>query len=203
MSCIFLTGSTSGVGGALLNQLQKQGHQVIECTRAQVDLNDLSQVQEFVMPQIDLLINCAGHGLGGKQPWLTHSAEQWIKILNTNLIAPMLLCQSALKVNPECKIVNITSTNNNKYYANDLAYSLSKKALAEFGHMLRVDHPTTSLLEVRLGLTRTQFNANRYSEDVDRFKEIYNQPCLEPTQVAEKIINAIMDTTVKELEISP
>ena len=57
--------------------------------------------------------------------------------------------------------------------------------------MLAIDYPGVDLLEVQLGLTQTNFNNNRYRNNSAQWKEIYNQPCLDPNTVADTIIDAI------------
>lgn len=198
---IAITGTSSGLGQALMHALKP--HSVIPLTRSDLDLSDIGAVNAFALPPCDILINCAGTGLGGKRPFLDHSASAVQTILNVNLIAPIMLSQKALRNNADCKIVNITSTNNRRYWPNDLAYSLSKSALSEFGNMLRVDYPDCQLLEVRLGLTKTQFNHNRYQDDPDRYQDIYQQPHLMPVLAAQRIVNVLFDETVKFLEIAP
>ena len=198
---IAITGTSSGIGAALAAQLES--HDVVHINRAQVDLSDVAGVQLFDMPPVDMLINCAATGIGGKVPFHQHDHTCVGNILNTNLIAPVLLSQKALEQNHNCKIVNITSTNNRQYWGNDLVYSLSKQALADFGEMLRVEYPNTCILEVRLGLTKTNFNINRYRGFEDRFEELYNRPHLTADCVAEQICAILFDNRVKFIEIAP
>jgi short-subunit dehydrogenase len=150
-----------------------------------------------------MLINCAGTGIGGKIDFVNHCASDMVDLLHTNFIAPVLLSQSVLGNNPRAKIVNITSTNNSRYWPNDLAYSLSKKALEDFGKMLVVEYPTVKYLEIRLGLTKTKFNQNRFRNDPGRYTDIYDRPHLLPSEVADKICKILFDHTIKFIEISP
>ena len=113
------------------------------------------------------------------------------------------MSHKVLKLNSACKIVNITSTNNKQYWPDNLAYSLSKKALGEFGKMLQVDHPDIKYLEIQLGLTKTNFNQNRYVGCEDRFDDVYLNQHLTPTDVVEKILPILFDNTIKFIEISP
>jgi short-subunit dehydrogenase len=198
---IAITGTTSGIGAALTKQLN--AFDIARIDRAQVDLSDLSAVQLFAMPKVDMLINCAATGIGGKIAFHEHDPACVENILNTNLLAPVLLSQKALRQNHTCKIVNITSTNNRQYWGNDLVYSLSKLALADFSEMLRVEYPNTCILEVRLGLTKTNFNTNRYRGFEDRFEELYNRPHLTADCVAEQICTILFDDRVKFIEIAP
>lgn len=198
---IAITGTTSGIGAALTKQLN--AFDIVRIDRAQVDLSDLAAVQLFAMPEVDMLINCAATGIGGKIAFHEHDSACVENILNTNLIAPVLLSQKALRQNRNCKIVNITSTNNRQYWGNDLVYSLSKLALADFSEMLRVEYPNTCILEVRLGLTKTNFNTNRYRGFEDRFEELYNRPHLDADRVAERICAILFDNDIKFIEIAP
>jgi short-subunit dehydrogenase len=201
---ILITGTTSGVGLSLAAALSAAGHEVIGLNRNMLDLSDIMSVNAYPIPIVDMLINCAGTGVGGKIDFVSHFDEDIVTILNTNLISPVLLSKKALTINVSCKIVNITSTNNNRYYPGDLVYSLSKKALAEFGSMLQVEFPAVRYLEVRLGLTKTQFNQNRYAGHSDRYVDLYDQyPCLDPDQVAVRILDVLFDNNVKILEVSP
>ena len=197
---ILITGTSSGIGQGLMHQLLH--HEVTRLTRSTLDLADVSSVTNYSIDHYDMLINCAATGIGGKIDLVNHSDTDAVNILNVNLISPILLCKKILKSNPQCKIVNITSTNNNHYYPNDLIYSLSKLALAEFGRMLKIEYPTTNLLEISLGLTKTNFNYNRYSNNLDRYYDIYQHPHLTVEQAVTRIMSVLFDSNVKNIEIS-
>jgi short-subunit dehydrogenase len=197
---IFLTGGTSGVGLALTTLLNN--HNVIAPSRQELDLSNIDAVSSYVMPHCDMLINCAGTDVGGKVDFVQHQPELVLEIMTVNLLAPVLLSQKAL-ANPLCKIVNITSTNNNRYWPNNLAYSLSKNSLEDFGNMLRLDYPAVRYLEFRLGLTKTKFNVNRYREHPERYNDVYTNPHLTTDQVAEKLVHVMFDDAVKFIEVAP
>ena len=199
---ILLTGASSGIGSSI-NELLCIDHQVLAPTRAQLDLTNPAQIQNFVLEPFDMLINCAGTGVGGKIDFINHDPELINEILTVNLLSAMLLTQQVLKQNPSAKIVNITSTNNRQYHAGDLAYSLSKKSLEYFGQMLQVEYPQSSVLEVRVGLTKTNFNHNRYKHNPERYTDIYTTKHLSADEVAYKICQVLLDDVVKFIEISP
>jgi short-subunit dehydrogenase len=198
---ILLTGSSGGIGQALSKRLRS--HEITEVSRSTLDLGCIDQVLSYRTGNVDMLINCAGTDIGGKIDFVNHRDHMVAQILTVNLLAPVLLTQKVLKDNPQCRIVNITSTNNKRYYANNLAYSLSKLSLGNFGDMLAVDYPDIDLLEVRLGLTKTNFNTARYAEDSNRFVDIYTNQHLSADWAAEKIHSVLFDSTVKFIEISP
>lgn len=199
---ILLTGGSSGIGLELSKALSVHS---VDCpTRTQLDLNNSDSVLNFVKEDYDVLINCAGTGVGGKIDFLNHSAINVQEILQTNFVNVVLLTQAVLKRNPRCKVINITSTNNNRYWPNDLAYSLSKKALEHFGHMLALEYPDVAYLEVRVGLTKTNFNRSRYKSDPTRFQDIYtSNKYLLPEQVAAQIVDVMFNNNIKFIEISP
>jgi len=200
---ILLTGGSSGVGKELKNLLSSH-HDVTCPTRSELDLSDVSSVVEYVTDAYDMLVNCAGTDIGGKIDFVHHNIGHVQEILQVNFISALLLVQQVLRTNPKCKIINITSTNNNRYWPNDLAYSLSKKCLETFGDMLLVEYPDMRYLEVRLGLTKTSFNDNRYKQEQERFQDIYStNKHLLPTDVAQKILDIAFDDRIKFIEISP
>ena len=199
---IAITGTSSGVGRELSNQLGKN-NTIISITRNKLDLSNIVDVSDYIIPSIDMLINCAGTDCGGKVDFINQNQESITKILSTNLLAPVLLAKKALSVNPKCKIVNLTSTNNKRYWPNNLAYSLSKKALAEFGNMLQVEYPNINYLEIQLGLTKTNFNQNRYVGYEERFNDVYVNPHLTVDTVVKKILDVLFDPNIKFIEIAP
>jgi short-subunit dehydrogenase len=199
---IAITGASSGIGQELSDQLNHD-HDVVCITRNDLELTDINAVTNYSMSTMDMLINCAGTDCGGKIAFAEQDTISIVNTLTTNLLSPMVLAQKALKLNPVCKIVNITSTNNKQYWPNNLAYSLSKKALSEFGRMLQVDHSAVNYLEIQLGLTKTNFNQNRYVGYEDRFDDVYRNAHLTPDSAVKRILPVLFDNTVKFIEISP
>jgi short-subunit dehydrogenase len=198
---ILLTGSSSGIGKELKARLQS--FEVVGLTRNDLDLSCINDVINYNVNTFDMLINCAGTDVGGKIDFVQHRSQNIVDILNTNLLAPMLLTKKILGRNPACRIVNVTSTNNKKYYANNLAYSLSKKALADFGTMLTIEYPDLNYLEIQLGLTKTNFNNSRYHFDQDRFQDIYLNPHLTVEKAVDRIMTVLFDTDVRFVEVAP
>ena len=199
---IILTGTSSGIGKELTNQLSNN-HDVVCITRNELELSNIDAVNNYSMPTVDMLINCAGTDQGGKIEFDKQESDSIVNILTTNLLSPILLSHKALKSNSACKIVNVTSTNNKQYWPNNLVYSLSKKSLSDFGRMLQVDHPDVNYLEIQLGLTKTNFNQNRYVGHEDRFDDVYHNPYLTAEYAVNKILSVLFDNTVKFIEVSP
>jgi short-subunit dehydrogenase len=202
---IVVTGSNSGIGQALCRQITATyPYKLIGLSRQILDLSDINAVESYCLPTVDMLINCAGTDLGGKIDFAQHKMDHIRTIMTTNLLSTVLLSHKALNQNSNCKIVNITSTNNKQYWPNNLTYSLSKQALSLFGNMLQVDYPAMRYLEVRLGLTSTNFNQNRYQACPERFTDIYQDHAhLTAAQAAHKILSVLFDDNIKFVEVSP
>lgn len=188
MTRALITGTTSGIG----SQIHKfVDWDIVDLNRDTVDLDYPENILDAYIPYVDILINNAGHDQGGKVLFVDHEFEHWQRVINTNLISAMRITQLAIQKNPNLTLVNITSTNNDRYWGNDLAYSLSKIALEHFGKMLPIDHPNVVVKEARIGLTQTEFNNNRHKLNHKPIDNLYANPCLDPTIVASKIVDFI------------
>ena len=196
---IAITGTTSGVGKHLVNELKVE-HKIVEITREVFDLNFPETITSF--GKVDVLINCAGHDLGGKVSFKEHDWDSCQKIINTNLISAIKLSQLAIQENEHVTIVNITSTNVDKFYPGDLVYSLSKKSLQTFSDMLRYEHPTVKVKEVILGLTKTNFNENRHKMNHKPIDDLYAMNHLLPEYVAKTIAKFVFDDS-EVIRIAP
>jgi 3-hydroxy acid dehydrogenase / malonic semialdehyde reductase len=206
---VLLTGASSGIGEAILHELQADGHEVIDPTRDELDLNDPIQVSEYASTDIpledfDILINNAGHDHGGKTPFSLQQPHDVQSIMQVNLLAPIALTQSVLKHNTVATIVNITSMNVRRYPPNDLAYTLSKKSLHEFTELLRTEHREARFIEIRPGLVKTGFNKARFYDRRESFDDgLYSNPHMMPIDVARTVMNALNDPNMNVVELEP
>tara|TARA_Y100001951_G_scaffold64240_1_gene51472 strand:+ start:179 stop:775 length:597 start_codon:yes stop_codon:yes gene_type:complete len=179
---ILITGTTSGIGAATAKLLKLQYHDVIELNRSELDLTDIQAVTDYNLPEIDCLINNAGGGAKDDQ-----------SKVNLNFLAPVILARKAYQQNPKVIIVNVTSSYVNKYWGNDLIYSVSKKALAAFRLDFRVDYPDAIIIEIRPGLTRQQYDDDGDVLDIfnDWRRENPDITFMAPEDVANAISQAI------------
>lgn len=179
---ILITGTTSGIGAATVKLLKLQYHDVIELNRSELDLTDIQAVTDYNLPEIDCLINNAG-GKG--------RTDQ--DTVNLNFLSPVILARKAYQQNPNVIIVNVTSSYVNKYWGNDLMYSVSKKALAAFRLDMRVDHPNAMIIEIRPGLTRQKYDNDGDVLDIfnDWRRENPDITFMAPEDVANAISQAI------------
>ena len=194
-----ITGTTSGIGKAVKQQLQS--HEIFEINGADVDLNEPELVKSINLPVVDYAILNAGHDMGGGVPFTEHDPNSIQKILNCNLVSNVLLTQKLLKNNPDTVIVFITSTNVNKQYPNDLAYNLSKLGLKNLYDLIKIDYPESKVKEARIGLTKTEFNNNRHKVNHKPINDLYAMKHMTPENVAESILY-LLDSEADFLEIN-
>ncbi len=197
---VLVTGTTSGIGKELVILL-KPHYDVIELNRTELDLAVQDDVLNYEMPVVDILVNCAGHDHGGKVPFKEHHINHILSIMNTNLIAPMLLTRKAFEKNRFLRVINVTSTNIEHYWRDDLTYTLSKKALSEFGSLL--DLEGVQVQELCPGLTKTNFNKSRHKWGHKRIDDLYDNHHLHPAVVARCLYSMIGAEDMTKVVMKP
>ncbi|MEJ2129536.1 MAG: SDR family oxidoreductase [Woeseiaceae bacterium] len=215
---IVLTGATGGIGRAiarrtsaagarlilvardaerlasLLGQLPGKGHRAVSA-----DLTSdsgRSKVVEAcrVTTDVALVINCAGindFGLFEEQ-----SAESVSKIVDVNLISPMLLCLDllpTLRQQPEALIVNIGSTFGSIGYPGFSTYCATKFGLRGFTEALRRElaDSTVHVSYIAPRATRTDLNSDTIVAMNDALGTTMDDPAL----VADEVMRDLRATT--------
>jgi len=192
-----VTGTTSGIGKAIKERLQGD---IFELNRSTVDLNVPEKVINYNLPLVDCAILNAGHDLGGGVPFTQHHTDDILKVLNCNLVSNVLLAQKLLHDNKQVEIIFITSTNVNRQYPNNLAYNVSKLGMKNLLDLIRIDYPEAKIKEARIGLTKTQFNANRHKQNHKPINDLYASKHLTAQEVAAGVISLIgSETSLKEM----
>lgn len=164
---VLVTGGTRGIGEAISREFAKKGYDIIinyvksdekakklkqelETTYhirvfpIQADLSNEIQIENMVnlaikeFGKIDVLVNNAG--IANDSLFLEKTKEDFIKVLETNLIGPFLVCKYASKVMDKGSIINISSTNaffTNYPYSAD--YDASKAGLISLTNNLAIE----------------------------------------------------------------
>ena len=132
MSNILITGSSSGLGKAMFDKLEEQGHSVhgfnIEDGNDVREANALKEVLEITPFDIDILINNAGVNL---IDWLENFEEDmWDKVMDTNAKGIYLMTKACLPslIKSKGTVVNIVSNAAHMPMTCSLAYNASKGA---------------------------------------------------------------------------
>jgi 3-hydroxy acid dehydrogenase/malonic semialdehyde reductase len=219
---VVLTGAAGGMGRAITKALLESGRRVVLVDRdakalqelaatagnavfpIQLDISDAKAVDGLpnAIPAqfrpVDVLINNAGHDIGGRTRFDAGSPDDWSDIIQTNLIGLMRVTRAVL---PDMvrrnsgHIVNISSINAVRIVPDMAAYSSSKAGVHMFTETLRGELAETALrvTELQPGLTRTNIILTRYRGDREKEKDYFDQfkLALEPADIARSILFAL------------
>jgi len=217
-----VTGAAGGMGRAITEALLESGRRVVLVDRApeslrgfaaamgdstfpiELDIADAKCVDRLpdLIPNafkpVDILINNAGHDIGGRTRFDIGPADDWSSIIQTNLIGLMRVTRSILpdmvKRNSG-HIVNISSINAVRIIPDMAAYSTSKAGVHMFTETLRGELAETAIrvTEMQPGLTRTGIILTRYRGDRKKEKDYFGQfkLALDPADIARSILFAL------------
>ncbi|MEJ2176837.1 MAG: SDR family NAD(P)-dependent oxidoreductase [Gammaproteobacteria bacterium] len=232
----FVTGASSGIGESLARQLVNNGYRVIGTARKlerldgltrelgerffalELDLNDQSSVDRVAsdLPsswkQVDVLVNNAGHDVGGRRPFQDGDCVQWLDIIETNVNGLIrityALLPDMLKRN-RGHIVNIGSTSGIEPVPTTAVYSASKHAVNGLSESLRKELESTGVRvsQVLPGMVRTGFAEARFGDQdtADKFYDDFGK-WLNPDDVANAILYIISQpqhVVVSQLVVVP
>ncbi|MCA1428533.1 MULTISPECIES: SDR family oxidoreductase [unclassified Bradyrhizobium] len=219
---VVLTGAAGGMGRAITKALLDSGRRVVLVDRdakalqqlaatvgdkvfpIQLDVSDAKAVDRLPeslpahFKPVDVLINNAGHDIGGRTRFDVGSADDWSSIIQTNLIGLMRVTRAILpdmvKRNAG-HIVNVSSINAVRIIPDMAAYSTSKAGVHMFTETLRGELAETAIrvTELQPGLTRTNIILTRYRGDKQKEKDYFDQfrMALEPADIARSIVFAL------------
>jgi 3-hydroxy acid dehydrogenase/malonic semialdehyde reductase len=232
-----VTGASSGIGRATAAVLVERGARIAglardhvrldslarelgrACVPVALDLSDVGAIDAlperlpdgFATP--DLLVNCAGHDLGGRRPFHEAAAEDWSDALAVNLIGLMRLTQVVLKGmlrRGSGDIVNLGSITSRRIWPGQAAYVASKHGVHGFSEALRADLGASDIrvIEIVPGVVRTEFAERRLRGDQPGAEKYYGSfpGTLEPGDVARAIAWAVeqpREVTVAEIVLLP
>lgn len=130
---VLITGASRGIGLAVAELYQKQGHTVVTPTRSDCDLSNRDSVAKYIKglsTDFDVLINNAG--INPIRKIQDIELDTWDQVMQTNLTSPLLLIQHlapAMAKRGFGRIVNISSAYSAKAREGRAMYSASKAAL--------------------------------------------------------------------------
>ena len=162
---ILLTGSTGGIGGAILNKLLQNKAKVIatgtnekkldiikkkfsDVIVKKFDITNHGTIQDFIeecneifQKKIDVLINNAG--ITNDNLAIRMKDEEWNKVINLNLTSSFLLTKNTIKKmlkNKNGKIINITSVVGHTGNIGQANYAASKAGLIGMSKSLALEY---------------------------------------------------------------
>lgn len=224
-----VSGASGGIGESICRHLIDNGYRVVATARNQKRLQALAQTlgdrlypllldvtdaaairsinsvlpAEFSSPAV--LINNAGHDVGGRRLFDQGSADQWCDIIETNVQGMIRLTHALIDgmlARGHGHIVNMGSIAGLKPYASGTAYVSSKYAVHGFSETLRLDYAGRGIrvTEIMPGLVRSGFAEQRLG-DARQAQEFYDsfEQCLDPEDVARTVLFALQQPAHVEI----
>ena len=224
-----VSGASGGIGAAICRHLVDDGYRVVGTARKlasldqlrqlagdrfhplELDVSDAAAVRNIGarLPagygDIDVLVNNAGHDVGGRRLFEQGSAEQWCDIIDTNVQGVIRLTHAlagGMLQRGSGHIVNLGSIAGLKPYATGSAYVSSKYAVHGLSETLRLDFAGRGIrvTEIMPGLVRTGFAEQRLG-DAQKAREFYDgfEQCLNPDDVARTVLFALQQPAHVEI----
>lgn len=216
-----VTGAGGGIGSAICRRLVADGYRVVGTARdaakldalgadlgedlhaLALDVTDPDAVSGIVdrLPeawrQIDVLVNNAGHDVGGRRRFDEGDAQQWCDIIETNVQGLIRVTRALITGMLERRrghIVNLGSIAGLRPYATGSAYVASKYAVHGLSETLRLDYAGSGIrvTEIMPGLVRSGFAAERLGNAAaaDAFYDSFDA-CLRAEDVAATVAFAL------------
>lgn len=191
---VLVTGGSRGIGKAIVNHFENNGHYVFSPTRDQLDLNS-----NFLLENIeyDIVINNAG--INPLKSIVDISDDQ---VMQVNYNAPLQIVQQCLPYMLSKKygrIVNIGSIWINIAKANRLAYSASKNALHALTKAIAAEYTTQGILAntISPGFIGTDltYQNNTKQEIEDMIKKVPAKRLGQPEEVAKLVYQMSVENT--------
>lgn len=224
-----VSGASGGIGAAICRRLIAAGYRVVATARHIDSLKDLQrELGERLLPlaldvtdaaavravpqalpvafsQVDVLVNNAGHDVGGRRLFEEGSAEQWCDIIDANLQGMIRLTHALIDgmlVRGCGQVVNMGSIAGLKPYASGSAYVSSKYAVHGLSETLRLDFAGRGVrvTEIMPGLVRSGFAEQRLGDagQAQAFYDSFEQ-CLDPDDVAATVLFALQQPAHVEI----
>lgn len=214
-----ITGCSKGIGREIALELARDGYNIIgtyntslneiKNLKTKIDnigvnfdyyklnlLNEL-EIQNFCntvkqkYSTIDVLINNAAISLDNT--FEEKTKEEFMQVLEVNLVAPFLLIQNISKIMTDGVIINISSTNGiNTYTRLDMDYSASKAGLINLTKSLALELDKIRVYAICPNWVNTEsireMNQDYLKEELNRVNQ---KKLIEPREVAKKVMYMI------------
>lgn len=214
-----ITGCAKGIGREIALDLARSGYNIIATYNTSIEeINELRKKIELIgvkfdsykldisnekninelcnsinkkYENIDVLVNNAALAIDNN--FLDKTKEEFIKILEVNLVGPFLLIQKLYNLLTNSKIINISSTDGiNTYSKLSMDYSASKAGLINLTKSLALEFENAKVYALCPNWVNTEaireMNTDYLKEELDR---IGQKKLIEPKEVSKKLIEII------------
>ena len=210
---ILITGASKGIGKTLANILYKNGATVIGVynhTKIEEVYDtykcDISKEQEIInlinyihdkYKKLDVLVNCATIALDNDI--YEKSKEEFMMVLEVNLVGTFLMCKYASKIMDKGVIVNVSSTNaTDTYNILSMDYDASKAGLTNLSKNLANRFPYLRIVALEPNWVDTDSTLEMDKEYLKKeLKRVGQRELLTKEEVALKIIEIILNDEFK------
>ena len=192
---IIVTGATGGIGNSIVEQLYKNGANILATgTRAEkleelkskfdnikilkFDISQHEKIEEFINNatselggSLDCMINNAG--ITKDNLAIRMSLEEWTKVINVNLTSTFLMCKYSIKKmlkNKAGKVINITSVVGHTGNAGQANYTASKAGIVAMSKSLAIEYAKKN---INVNCISPGFISTQMTDQIDKkYKEI-------------------------------
>lgn len=203
-----VTGASKGIGYTLANMLSNKGYKVIGIYN-NTEINsclfetykcDISNEEEIIKLfkyikekylKLDILINCAA--LSIDNDIYDKNKEEFMKVLEVNLVGTFLMCKYATLLMNDGVIVNVSSTNSiNTFTPISMDYDVSKAGINNLTSSLAVRFPNIKVCAILPNWVDTETTLSVEKNYLnDELKRIGQTKLIKKEDVSKKIIDII------------
>lgn len=214
-----ITGCAKGIGKCIALELARDGYDIIGTYNTSlIEMNELKEKIENIgvkffsykldllrddelykfcndiknsFKRIDVLVNNAALSLDNEFDLKTK--EEFMNVLQVNLVSPFLLIQKLHSIMDGGVIVNISSTNGiNTYTTLDMDYSASKAGLINLTKSLSLELTNIRIYAICPNWVNTESINEMNQEYLNQELNRVGQKCLiEPKEIANQVTNLI------------
>ncbi len=211
---VLITGASGGIGNSLAEILHNYGATVIgvynehkintqEYDTYKCDITKEEDIKELLQKviakheKIDVLVNCAAISLD--DDIYNKGKEDFLKVLEVNLVGTYLMCKHASLVMEKGVIINIASTNGiDTYNPLSMDYDASKAGLINLTQNLALRFPSLKICTLAPNWVDTESVLNMEPNYLkSELKRIGQDKLIKKEAVAIKIIEIIINDDIK------
>lgn len=214
-----ITGAAKGIGKSIALDLARSGYNIIatyntskeeiknlekkieaigvKFTSYKLDISNSNEVTNFCktiknnFDKIDVLVNNAALSLDNS--FLDKTKEEFLKVLEVNLIGPFLIIQGLYNLFSDSKIINIASTDGIDTYSKlNMDYSASKAGLINLTKSLALELENAKIYAICPNWVNTEsireMNPEYLKSELER---IGQKKLLEVSEVSSKVLEII------------